>query len=872
MEGFWLLGLGLIFVILSSWILPWINKSRITDLEKEVRRLRDLIEAPKIIIQPAPKPEIIKPQAPEPVKPQPEYKPEPVITPAKIAQKQTTPSSKEFSFEQTFGAKLPVWVGGIALILAGFFLVKYSIETGLITEEVRTLIGLAFGFAMLYSGNYIRRKDNIANGTRISQALTGAAIADLYICIYATTNLYHLVPQFVGFIGMAAVTATAVIASLRHGAPIAVLGLVGGFLTPAVMGSHEPDALLLFSYLYFVITGLMLVIRKQEWWKMSFPVMLGAFAWVAIWLTGPYMQTDGIWLGLFLIATSVTMVAISRHKAEEDKSTNLFSLPSCLNYFSLGGAMMFMGMISYKSNFDMLEWGMFGLFALGGFALAFYNSKIYGFVPLASMAVNIVMLYTWKDAGDEAYAIILTSFAVLHVAAGYFLMWRTNKPAPWAYLCAATAAGYFLLAYFRLHEQSFTQYLPLFWGYVALVLCGLSTKAAADVKTKYNGADKQILLAVFTSCAAAFLALALTIELKREFLSVAIAAEVLALAWISSRLDIKALRAITGLAACVFGFLLMPQIILLAQLTAYSLAEAQMHLQDGIPIVNWPLFQLGVPALMFALASHLLRREKDSILVAAFEIAAISLIGVMGYYLTRHAFHMDENILFVKAGFIERGVITNILFIYGLSCIFGGRYFGRSAIFKSGIALCGVALFRIFYFELISYNPLWANQNVGASPLLNGLLLLYGLPIIWSYLAAKEMLKGGYNNMSKYLYVSMLVLAFTFVSLNVRQIFQGSLLNGLYTTNAETYTYSIAWLLLGIALLFIGALKKDQMVRIASLVLLIITAGKVFLYDASELTGLYRVFSFLGLGISLLGISWFYTRFVFTNPDKISKA
>ena len=43
--------------------------------------------------------------------------------------------------------------------------------------------------------------------------------------------------------------------------------------------------------------------------------------------------------------------------------------------------------------------------------------------------------------------------------------------------------------------------------------------------------------------------------------------------------------------------------------------------------------------------------------------------------------------------------------------------------------------------------------------------------------------------------------------------------------------------------------------------------AKVFLYDASALEGLFRVFSFLGLGLSLIGLSWFYTRFVFGNRD-----
>ncbi len=39
--------------------------------------------------------------------------------------------------------------------------------------------------------------------------------------------------------------------------------------------------------------------------------------------------------------------------------------------------------------------------------------------------------------------------------------------------------------------------------------------------------------------------------------------------------------------------------------------------------------------------------------------------------------------------------------------------------------------------------------------------------------------------------------------------------------------------------------------------------GKVFLYDMAELRDFYRVFSFLGLGLSLLFIAWLYQRFVF---------
>jgi len=81
----------------------------------------------------------------------------------------------------------------------------------------------------------------------------------------------------------------------------------------------------------------------------------------------------------------------------------------------------------------------------------------------------------------------------------------------------------------------------------------------------------------------------------------------------------------------------------------------------------------------------------------------------------------------------------------------------------------------------------------------------------------------------------------------------------------------VAWLLFGVALLFFGTVRKDKMIRVASLIVMIFTVGKVFLYDASELEGLFRVFSFFGLGLSLLGLSWFYTQFVFGERDLLAR-
>jgi uncharacterized membrane protein len=70
---------------------------------------------------------------------------------------------------------------------------------------------------------------------------------------------------------------------------------------------------------------------------------------------------------------------------------------------------------------------------------------------------------------------------------------------------------------------------------------------------------------------------------------------------------------------------------------------------------------------------------------------------------------------------------------------------------------------------------------------------------------------------------------------------------------------------IGLALVALGIKMKNQLLRGTSLAILLITFGKVFLFDASNLDGLYRVASFFGLGISLLALSYFYSKFVFTK-------
>jgi uncharacterized membrane protein len=108
-----------------------------------------------------------------------------------------------------------------------------------------------------------------------------------------------------------------------------------------------------------------------------------------------------------------------------------------------------------------------------------------------------------------------------------------------------------------------------------------------------------------------------------------------------------------------------------------------------------------------------------------------------------------------------------------------------------------------------------------------------------------------------------LLLALAYVTTMVRHAFHGPILNSWTMSDAEQYAYSVAWLMFGIILLGAGLLMPSQRARLASAVIIGITILKVFLIDMANLTGAYRAFSFIGLGLVLVAIGWLYQRILF---------
>ena len=151
---------------------------------------------------------------------------------------------------------------------------------------------------------------------------------------------------------------------------------------------------------------------------------------------------------------------------------------------------------------------------------------------------------------------------------------------------------------------------------------------------------------------------------------------------------------------------------------------------------------------------------------------------------------------------------------------------------------------------------------VGAWPLFNKLGLAYLVPALLAARFAMTATERGQVRLAGIVGGAALVFGFVYLSLEVTRGFRGSVLSAAELGDGEMYCYSAVWLLYGIALLALGLWLGLASLRYAALAMVGLTILKVFLYDMAALAGVLRVLSFLGLGLSLLGLAWVYQRFV----------
>src|SRR5262245_42385348 len=188
------------------------------------------------------------------------------------------------SLEERLGTRWTVGVGGLALALGGIFLVRYSIEQGLLGPRVRVALGALLAVVLIIACEWARRTERLAGiaglpSANIPSILTAAGTTVAYADIYAAHALYEFLAPGAAFLLLGIVALATLAAALLHGPALAGLGLIGAYVTPLLVASDRPNYWALYIYLAVVTAAAFALARMRMWRWLAVSALALSVAW-----------------------------------------------------------------------------------------------------------------------------------------------------------------------------------------------------------------------------------------------------------------------------------------------------------------------------------------------------------------------------------------------------------------------------------------------------------------------------------------------------------------------------------------------------------------------------------------------------------------
>jgi len=273
--------------------------AQLRNLETRLQRLEASLST-----QPLPAPEIVEPGPPVESRPVTTIPETPKLKPSKVADRPLS----AIDLESMIGRRWIGWAAVVLILFATAFFLKYAFDNRWIGEVGRVAIGIAFGATMTALGfKYSKR------GWRVfSQILTAGGIILLYLSNYAAFGYYHLIPQKAAFLFLAIVVAEAAALALLYEAPaIAIMALIGGFLTPLLLHSDRDQYLALFGYIIALDAGALLLLK--HWRGLRTIGFLGSHLLFWLWYDQNYHQ--GKLKAVLLFQLALFLIFLATHLA-----------------------------------------------------------------------------------------------------------------------------------------------------------------------------------------------------------------------------------------------------------------------------------------------------------------------------------------------------------------------------------------------------------------------------------------------------------------------------------------------------------------------------------------------------------------------------
>ncbi len=200
----------------------------------------------------------------------------------------TAEKTKKIDFEKLFGENILSKIGITTLVLGIAYFIKYAIDQNWIGETGRVSIGVLIGIGIIGIAHKLRAKY-----LAFSALLAGGGISVLYISITLAYREYELFSQTTAFIILIIITILSILLSLYYNQKIlAIFSILGGFASPLLVSSGTGSYITLFSYIFILNTGMLILAYKKKWIVVSLLSYFLTYIFYGSWLFFSYKMED----------------------------------------------------------------------------------------------------------------------------------------------------------------------------------------------------------------------------------------------------------------------------------------------------------------------------------------------------------------------------------------------------------------------------------------------------------------------------------------------------------------------------------------------------------------------------------------------------
>ncbi len=671
-------------------------------------------------------------------------------------------SARSFTdLEALIGGSWFSWIGIITLALGVGFFLKLAFDNEWVGPTARVLLGAATGIGILVLAERLR-----ARGLRAyAHVLAGGGVLILYFSTYAAFAFYQLIGQLPAFALMIAVTTLAVALAARYDAlPIAILGLIGGFLTPVLLSRQVDNEAGLFSYLALLDAGVLALAYAKRWRSLNHLAFWSTVLMFALWWLDWYDESK-LWPTVFFLTV----------------------------FFLLFNALALIYNVVRRRPARYLD-----------ISLLVSNASLY-----------FTALYALLDPRHHG---LLGS-------------------------CALLLAAFYTLQYYAAFSR--------------------------------HRAD-QLLALSYVGAAATFFALAVAVQLNQQWVTIGWAVEGLVLTWIGFRVDAEAPR---WAALPVFAFAIGRWFT--EDLVEFSYLGAN---DSFIPLLNRRACSCAVLVAACAGVVWLYRRYREQVepvehnlisnaFMLAANVLALTLLSadIDSYFerLKPRDGLSDNYEAWRRAENAKQFALAALWSFYAAAALWVGVQRRVVAARYGALLLLALTAFKLVVADAGYYNAAWH------LPVLNHTFGAFACFVAAVWFAHRTYERApperiGANEL-KYVLPTLTIVghvsAIAGLSLEATGLIEWRIRRAAAANSAtrdlrllQQLAPSLIWAIYGGALLLIGLLRQRSLLRLLALALLGLTICKVFLWDLASLDRVYRIVSFIVLGLTLLAVSFLYQQ------------